>query len=242
MSKAQRKWVLASVGVTILAAGGLISSKSPAALRGQPADAEPFEGAITITVDSASQEAPRATTYEVKGSRARTTITGTTADAPSGYLLSDSDARKSWLVIDEKQIIAELDHARVNDEAAALFPTTPAADVKRTGVYEKVAGLSCELWEVTAGDAHISACVAVGLRVASPAATGGSPFVAQGGFPLRAIYRDGTGTVTRHEQVTRLERRPIDAERFELPNGYLTVDGLALNKAVEDQRSEAELQ
>jgi hypothetical protein len=233
MEKVQRKWILGSLAIALASGAALWPSPSPASERAEAlVHGGPFEGTITITMDSTAMPKPATTTYDFKGRKVRFAGPRPSADFPESTVIVDQESRKSWLVVDERRTILTLDAGKAMDDWGAAAQVSTNVAVEKTGTFDVVAGYRCEKWEITAGSEHISACVLAGLDVSgAPMAVAGADGLAgEKAFPLRAIHTDAKGVVTRHLEVRKIERAAIDDSRFALPEGYSVEDAL---KAVE---------
>jgi hypothetical protein len=166
---------------------------------------------------------------------------------PKGYAVLSAPEKKLSLVMDEQKQIVVIDLNQTGEqlksfgaglpaaakEAQDKRPSKPPPKVTKTGVMDKVAGLSCENWEITE-EARKVATVCIADQGASwfrlpitgiPTEYAWSLEVMDGKhFPLRAIGYDKTGAEQGRLEVTKLEKKPLPASLFEMPAGYKVVD------------------
>ncbi len=235
MEKANRKWILASVAVALVSAAALSTTRSPASeRRAALLEGGPFEGTLTVAMDASTMPKPMTITYEIKGSKARFALPAPSPTFPAGYAIVDQAAEKSWMVVEDRRTVLTLDAGKAKAEMAAAAQMSPSTSIEKTGTFDTVAGYRCEKWEITLGAGHLSACVLAGIDLSGVPAEAGIPGALGGerAFPLRAIYSDAKGVVTRHTEVRAIERKAIDDSRFTLPEGYAVEDALKLLEKV----------
>ena len=237
MKKVHQSWILGSAAVALVSAAALWPARSPASERRDALIAGgPFEGKLTMVMDATTLPKPVTMTYEIKGQKARFSMPSTNPALPSGDVIVDRAAQKSWLVIDERRTVFTLDSGKVIAEMSGASQMTPSTAVEKTGQFDTVAGYRCEKWEITAGADHISACVIEGLSIAGPG--GDSGVAEQGAFPLRAIQTDASGTVVKHTEVRKIERAAIDDSRFQFPSEYSVEDVLKVIEQAEQDKEQ----
>jgi hypothetical protein len=150
-----------------------------------------------------------------------------------GAMIMDGDKKEMIILDDEKKtaMIMKLD--------ADGKPATPggpagvggtgkpeAPECKPTGKSDTVAGYDCNICVSETADAKTEACVANGLSLLG---AGGGPLGAlagkMAGFPLRAVK---TAKSDGHEidrfEVTRIERKNVADDKFQVPAGYKSMD------------------
>ncbi len=230
MKKVEKSWILGGVVLAVVGAAAMWPSRSPASERREALLAGgPFEGTITMVMDTTTLSKPATTTYEIKGSKTRFAMPAQ-GSVPSSVVVVDQAAAKSWLILEDRRTVLALDAGKAMSDMMAAAQVTPSFSVEKTGIMDTVAGLRCEKWEITLGAGHLSACVLAGIDLSGVPAEAGIPGALAGekAFPLRAIYADANGVVTRHTEVRAIERKPIDDGRFTLPEGYAVEDALKL--------------
>jgi hypothetical protein len=193
-----------------------------------------FEGAIAARSKNATnaKDATPDMLFLVKGGKLRLDT-----PAPEGkvaHSIFDSTTKTVTVILDAQKMALEMPMPVVSQAAAA----GPVPVVTHTGKLESVAGYSCEDWDVMTGKKHEVVCVAKGVpffdfAAMAPQAGGAGQSWADAlrdakGFPLRAIEVDAAGTEVSRMEVTKVTRRPLDAELFLPPKGFnvMRVPGL----------------
>lgn len=230
MKKVEKSWILGGVVLAVVGAAALWPSRSPASERREALLAGgPFEGTITMVMDTTTLSKPATTTYEIKGSKTRFAMPAQ-GSVPSSVVVVDQAAAKSWLILEDRRTVLALDAGKAMSDMMAAAQVTPSFSVEKTGVMDTVAGLRCEKWEITSGSERISACVLEGLDISGGPVNGEASLSAEKAFPLRAIHTDANGVVTKHTEVRKIERRPIADDRFAVPADYSQADAIEIMK------------
>ncbi len=141
--------------------------------------------------------------------------------------LIDSGKKKMWWLTTSTKTYMEMP---MGTPAASPTPSTPAkSTATKTGKTDKVAGYSCDEWQVIDTVSHVKtlACMTSGLTFlglgASPLKDlgGGSWMDAVGsGFPLRAEMFDASGSLMTKMEATRIDKKSEPDALFEIPPGY----------------------
>jgi hypothetical protein len=219
-----------------------------------------FEGEIGVAVKQAkakpgSEIPPLA--LQIKGDKVRLDIPpGLEASQPNlkGYAVLNTPEKKLFLVMDDQKqvIVFDLNQAgeQLKNVAARrppslgsgkpTAPEEPPPTVTKTGVTDKVAGYSCENWDV-AQDKRKVATVCVADQGASwfhlpitgmPTEYAWSLELFDGKhFPLRAIGYGKDGAEEGRVEVTRIEKKPLAATLFDIPAGYRVIDLMTMLQA-----------
>ena len=180
-------------------------------------------------------------TLLVKGSKFRLDLPQGLGGVPGGgsYLLGRpqekkfyvvTDAQKQALLVDADKLGAKVD--AMSGRGAGPGAGSDAPELKKTGKTDKVAGYSCEVWEIQQKTSRMEACIAAEgtnwfqLPVSQlPAQYAWAKELTDGKhFPLRFVSFDRTGAEEGRIELASIEKQPVDAARLELPAGYQVVD------------------
>ena len=187
----------------------------PAALSAQAK----FEGTITAKMTAAAGSAD--VTYFVKGDQFRMDLAGRGGGM---YILHDQAKSSSYMVMPAQRMYMEMPASATAEQAEKK------SDVKMTGRKETVAGIECEHALITSDDIQYDACIAHGLgmfpMMNNPMGRGRGAEpppawqkLGRDAFPLK-VQRAG-GDVS--FEVTKIERKPLDASLFVVPDGFQTM-------------------
>jgi hypothetical protein len=166
----------------------------------------------------------------VKGPKQRMEFTS--PEAKVGAIIMDGEAKKMIMLDDAKKTAMVM---TLKDPGAAppagppgTHPTAPPPkehDFKRTGKKDVVAGYDCEIWTYEEPDQKGELCVADGFSLLG---FGGLSLGALSGkisgMPLRAISQTKDGKEKDRWEVTKIERRDVPDDKFQVPPGYQTMD------------------
>ncbi len=212
-----------------------------------------FEGEIDLLAKGKSSPAPVALNLLVKNDIVRLDVPSDLLSAsPAARFVGDGRVyailraaeKKAFVVLDAKRQAIVLNLDQVGDQAKSFRhgppggQDTPAADppkVVKTGKREIIAGYSCEDWDVLSADrSKVSTCVAdKGASFFRLPLTGiptenawALELMDGNHFPLRGAAFDRDGSQSGSVEVTKLDKRSLDASQFEVPAGYkqLTLD------------------
>ena len=209
-----------------------------------------FEGEIDVTAKGKSNPTPLNLNLLVKNEVVRIDAPPELLAAPQAqsllgpgkvYALLKAAEKKVIVVIDGKQQAIVIDLDQVADQAKSFRshgapggsgsngPATDPPKVVKTGKTETVAGNSCEDWDVLNPDkTKLSLCVAnkgaswfhLPLTGIPTEQAWALELLDGKHFPLRGIATGKDGTEEGRVEVTKLDKRPLDAAQFEVPAGY----------------------
>ena len=134
---------------------------------------------------------------------------------------------------DAKGMKMIVDLSKTRSDAA-----TSKADIKKLGTTQKIAGLSCDDYQITDENGKgVKACITSSLgRFMLPDMSGGMGRRGGGGgqpawakafgdrpaFPLKVVSDDGSTSM----EVTSVDRAPVAASLFEIPDGYVDMSAM----------------
>ncbi len=188
------------------------------------ASAQPFEGVIN-TVTTVNGQKFEATEY-VKGLQTRSEMSMNgqqivnLTDMAGKTVSTMMPARKMCMVMsipDAKAVQAD-----------------PAAKPVKTGKSETILGYTCDEWVSTNSKTKqiVDMWLAKGTgmnmegmggqmdRYLSQSASDFAPMFKDGAYPLRTILKDESGKETMRQEVTKIEKKPVDASLFVVPADY----------------------
>ena len=192
---------------------------APALLAAQPND---FEGVVTMKV--ATEEGERVLDFQLRKGKLRMEMT---SEGQTGVMVFDG--QKMLMLMPAQNMYMEMPATmggRGRDTAAA-GPT-----ITRTGRMETIAGWQCEHWLFKDERGDTDVCVAKGLGTffgMGPQMGRGGRGAGRGGaawqrelragnlFPLKVTPPAGTPGAM---EVTKIEKKSLDASLFEVPKGY----------------------
>ncbi len=213
-----------------------------------------FEGEIGFMAKEAKADSKTVNVLlEVKGDKVRADVPADLAaqnplgrGAPPGkvYGILNGGEKKAFVVMEaQKQaIVFDLNKfaEKIKSSPPSLGGGAPGAPggkeppkVTKTGKTEKVAGFECENWEIANADgAKATACV--GNEGASwfslpltgiPTAHAWMAELLDGKhFPLRLVVFNKAGAEEGRIEITKIEKKTVDAAKFEVPAGFQTMD------------------
>jgi hypothetical protein len=194
-----------------------------AACLGVPAGAAraQFEGTITMRLSSANGGGDMQ--YSIKGDRMRIDV-GT---AQMGmYILADNG--QATMVMPGQKIYFQPTLPSPAGQAKAASKVS----IKATGRTETIAGYKCEHYTITGEDGAYDACLSrelgtfmrpmnpMGGRGAADASSDVLAHLGGNAFPLKVQKPGGATTL----EVTKIEKKPLDASLFTVPTGYRKLD------------------
>lgn len=194
-----------------------------------------FEGMIksrnrSMDYDGATQEYEM--TIWVKKALVRLTIPQV-GEAPGSTVIYRTDNDVSWILNDKDRTYFEVALNSRRDTRPTLPSEPTSADkpiITRTQQTRKILGYLCEKVMIRKGDTETEVWGARGLKDLAlvlseslqPAEqrTGEEDVVAKMGlFPLRSVTRY-EGRQLESQEVTKIERKPLAKELFQIPGGY----------------------
>jgi Domain of unknown function (DUF4412) len=185
-----------------------------------------FEGSITMALGA--PQGRTEVTYLVRGDRLRVDMPG--GGGMAGYVVRDAGKNVTTMVMPSQRAYMDLSALQaMMPDAATQAAKTP--DIKPTGKKETVAGVECEHVIVAANDGQYDVCGAKGLgsfsSMSSPMSRGtsGPPGLERLGkdfFPLKMQKVGGDVLM----QVTKIEKKSLDASMFAVPEGYQKIEML----------------
>jgi hypothetical protein len=206
-----------------------------------------FEGEIDMSARTSATTPPVPFSLLVKGDVVRMDVpsdvlAGKDARMFTGggkvYVLLRTAEKKAFVVFDAKQQAVDLDLNQVAEQAKTLrhaAPGTPDAPpseppkVVKTGSKDTVAGFACENWDVLNPDkSTLKVCVAdkgasffhlplTGIPTESAWAL---ELLDGNHFPLRGVAFDKKHTEVGRVELTKIDKHPLDAAVFVVPQGY----------------------
>jgi hypothetical protein len=212
-----------------------------------------FEGEIDLAIKDMSKNraAPEVVpiTLQIKSDKVRAELPQSlgSKQVPKGHVVLNTPEKKLYLVMDEQKQVVIVDLNKVGDQFKSMgqglpkgpkdkgdAPSKPPPKVTKTGVTDKVAGITCENWEV-AEESRKVATMCISDQSASwfrlpitgiPTEYAWALELLDGKhFPLRMIgYDKKTGAEEGRVELTKLEKKTIAATAFDMPPGYKVVD------------------
>jgi hypothetical protein len=212
--------------------GGGVVSKGLSFLTGGP-----MQGEMDILMKS--EKSNGTMKLFAKGTKQRVEMnmneTGASAaGAPKMGAMIMDDVKKEMILLDDEKktaMIMKLDAEGKPSTPGGPSGTTPtkadAPECKPTGKSDTVAGYDCNICVTEAADSKTEACIANGLSFLGVG--GKSSFGAlagkAAGFPLRAVKTaKSDGHEIERMEVTKIERKNIGDDKFQIPPGYKTMD------------------
>jgi Domain of unknown function (DUF4412) len=213
-----------------------------------------FEGEIDVAIKDLSKNrtAPEVVpiTLQIKSDKVRAELPQQfgAKEVPKGHIVLNTPEKKLYVVMDDQKQIIVVDLNKVGDQfksfgqglpkgpkdSKSAEPSKPPPKITKTGVMDKVAGISCENWEV-AEETHKVAQLCISDQSASwfhlpitgiPTEYAWTMELLDGKhFPLRMIgYDKKTGAEDGRVELTKFEKKTIAPTVFDMPAGYKTVD------------------
>ena len=229
----------------------LASLLLPLAAAAPLAAQQPFEGTVNMKMSGTGPNAEGMTMrVAIKGDQQATIITlpataGPMAGAEVRSIMDPKAQTMTTLVPmppgmgamagmpDAKGMKMVLDLSKMTGPA-----TSSKAEIKKLGTSEKVAGMSCDDYEITDENGKsVKACITASLgRFMLPDMSGGMGRRGSGGgqpgwakafgdrpaFPLKVWSDDGKTSM----EVTSVDRAPVSASLFEIPDGYVDMSAM----------------
>jgi len=226
------------------------SSTAPAQTTDQAPSLEGFEGEIGIrirpgpSVHDAKPIGPL--NLQVKGGKIR-------LDAPTDleqlkglgqvYLVVAAPEKRIFAVLEDKKEVVTLALDKLGERIKHMRPPPsheqpqavtpkPPPKITKTGHKSRVAGQSCEDWEVSSDGSKAVVCVAERdvpwLKLPTLNIAGEQAWIGElldgKHFPVRLIAYEKDGRESARIELTKLEQKALPAGLFEMPSGYRTVE------------------
>jgi hypothetical protein len=165
-------------------------------------------------------------------------------DPGPAYVIVEPEAKKIYAVMEAKKqaLLVDLDKLAPQLEAMAKSVTggaggagagsaKPLPSGTRTGKNDKVAGFSCEIWDVKHEGKKLELCVLADEKAwlklpeaALPPQLSWAKELADGRhLPLRYVAFDADGKESGRVELTAVERTALPAADFEVPKGFVIV-------------------
>jgi len=200
--------------------------------------AQAFEGVVTMRVASMTGELQ----VYLKGGKTRLEM-----QSPAGpvAILADPTAGEQYIVITSQKMymVMKTEDARAAADSMVKSKLGLEGSLTPTGRTDRVAGHECEIYRAAGSKGVKDVCVAKGLGPLEAFATLLNPMGGMGamgrsprgeqslppwarelarikGFPLRIADTVGVS----EWEITRMERKPLEAALFKLPEGYRRMD------------------
>lgn len=209
--------------------GGGVVAKGLSFLTGGP-----MEGEMDILVKNPKSSGTIKMFAKATKQRMEMTMSDKSA---KGAMIMD-ETKKEMIMLDDEKKTAMIMH--LDAEGKPSTPGGPSAvgnpggggnapkeECKPTGKSDTVAGYDCNICVTDSTDSKTEACVANGLSFLGVG--GSSAFGAlagkMAGFPLRAVKTSkADGKEIDRFEVTKIERKSITDDKFQIPAGYKTMD------------------
>jgi hypothetical protein len=226
--------------------GGVAAQAAAALLSG-------FEGEIGLVFKPGAKERSSKPvpplTLLVKESKMRVDVPAgletTQALGSKAYAVLNTPEKKLYAVLDDRKQVFVLDLNKAGEQLKALAPPskkehapgggaarTPPK-ITKTGQMDKIAGYACENWEIADPEKGGKVSICVADQGASwfqlPAASLPAEYAAMlelvdgKHFPLRFIAYEKDGSEGGRIEVTKIEKKPLAAQMFEIPATYQVV-------------------
>jgi hypothetical protein len=213
-----------------------------------------FEGEIDVSAKGKSSPTPTALNMLVKSEKVRVDVPTDTANADQlkgltgggkAYGVLNTPEKKLYFVMDAKKQAVVIDLNQAGEHLKTFKPPTTSSPQKpngpppeppkvtKTGKKDKVAGYTCEEWDVENQDkTKLELCVAdQGASFFHLPLTGiptehawALELLDGKHFPLRGVAYEKDGTESGRVEVTKIDKRSLDAAEFEVPAGYKVID------------------
>ena len=193
-----------------------------------------FEGVIeskNVTTDETGLQQEFTMTMEVKGTMARI-VTSAVPNTPAVTMIYRTDLKRIWMVNDEEKTYFEVSQTEGADDVRVPEGKEEKSVIKKTGKTKKILGYPCELYIIRRTETETQiwgtrklASLAQALQKALGQEPNGKTadwtddLAKIGVFPLSSTTRVG-GEVVESQEVTRIERRELAPDLFEIPAGY----------------------
>lgn len=152
---------------------------------------------------------------------------------PEKKLYVVDDVKKTAMLIDLNQAGDHLKNMGGPHGKPSGAPAEPPPKVTKTGKKDKVAGYSCEEWEIakqdgTKGDVCVAQEGASWFHLPVTGIPTEHAWAAElmdgKHFPLRFVGLEKDGSESARVEVTKIDKRAMNAADFEVPAGYKVMD------------------
>jgi hypothetical protein len=163
-----------------------------------------------------------------------------------GYAVINTPEKKLYAVLEDKKQVVLVDLDQAGEQLKTFgsaakpgvrdrkeVPSAPPPKVTKTGKKDTVAGYGCEIWEIVPDTGEkMSVCVANEGASWFRFPLSGIPtehawaleLLDGKHFPLRGVAFDKAGVEKGRAEVTKIDKKPLAAALFEIPQGYKVVD------------------
>jgi hypothetical protein len=211
-----------------------------------------FEGEIGVTVKGKSLKAdkPLNLVLDVKADKLRVELPqGIEGAEQFGkvYGIFDSPAKKLFVVLDDKKQVIVIDLNKSGEELKGMKPSAPhhggsggppqnPPKITKTGRTDKVAGYACEIWSIESQDAKekgkAEVCIAEQgvswFHIPMTGMPAEYAFMAElmdgKHFPLRMVMFNAANVEEGRVEITRIDKKTLDASVFVPPAAYQQMD------------------
>lgn len=208
-----------------------------------------FEGEITMGVTTRGQGGPRTLVFGMKDPKVRIDATGgVPGDNPvlaqGASFILDPPQKKGYALVPSQKKAMVLDFEKMKSGQGFPFggkpgaPSVPDAPpkIEKTGKKDVVAGYACEVWVITTKSNRSEVCSAEGIKwinlvdlgMSSPELAAAAALGDVNRFPLRIVSFDASGAEEVRLEAKKIEKKEMDASRFEVPPDYQVIDLSAL--------------
>jgi hypothetical protein len=185
-----------------------------------PLKGQTFEGVVQFNVTSSLGEMPM--TYMIKGEKVRMEYEG--QPRMKGVVLLDGKENKAYMLISQMNAYMELPAGQ------ALEGTRTKPAITKTGKTQKILGYDCEQLIIKDAGTVTEAWVTKAIGKFQKFGMGGGMqqekqddwqdnLAGSGMFPVRVVTKEGD-TETSKMEVTKIEKKSLDASLFKIPEGY----------------------
>ena len=195
--------------------------------------ARQFEGVIEMQMKDANQDSPTPMKYMVKGDLVRMEM-----QSPRGEMamIMNLKERKTIMLMPQMNSYME----RTMDSAVQRPADAKKSELTKTGKTEKILGYDCEQYIIKGEKRETEIWAAKGLGTCTRHPMGGGRGRMGGGgqmpegwedeirskgfFPLRTMTKNAEGKEESRMEVTKIEKKDLDASLFKAPEGWQKMD------------------
>jgi hypothetical protein len=205
-----------------------------------------FEGVVeshNLTVDEQGAEQRYVMTMWVRKDMVRVQIPAL-GEMPGSTVIYRGDRRTSWVLNDQEKSYFEVSFSQDVQQRSTVpeMDSTDRPVFVRTKKTRKVLGYPCEQLIVKRGESETEIWGTKGLAALTTVLEGTLARDARGGveyetqmiaqmgiFPLVSITRYG-GKIIESQEISRVERKPVGPELFQVPAGYTKQKGVEMQE------------